>query len=202
MMYGYIYKTTNLVNNKIYVGQKKSTIFLQDYKGSGKKIQAAFLKYGFDNFKVELLERCYSKDELNKQEIFWISKLDARNEATGYNIALGGDVGGFNKGSKLTDLHKRHISEGLTGRQVSNETRKKISETEKGKIVSEETKKKISIATKAAMQNPEVKEKCRKGALTVKRKKRRPLTDEQKLRISIGTKLGMAKAKAKKSTGK
>ena len=38
-MYGYIYKTTNLVNGKIYIGQKKSDVFLGDkYLGSGKKL--------------------------------------------------------------------------------------------------------------------------------------------------------------------
>ena len=68
-MYGYIYKTTNLINGKIYVGQKKSIKFLGNkYLGSGKLLKKAVLKYGLDAFTVELLEVCDTKEQLNRQE--------------------------------------------------------------------------------------------------------------------------------------
>ena len=54
-MYGYIYKTTNLLNSKIYVGQKKSNIFLEEkYLGSGVRLNSAIKSYGKENFTVEL----------------------------------------------------------------------------------------------------------------------------------------------------
>lgn len=49
-MFGYIYKTTNLVNNKIYIGQKCSDTFLHEkYLGSGHMLQKAVRKYVIDN---------------------------------------------------------------------------------------------------------------------------------------------------------
>lgn len=93
-MYGYIYKTTNLVNGKIYIGQKKSKTFLNNkYLGSGKYLWCAINKYGIENFKVELIDCAYSKQDLDKLEVFYINKYNSTNSAIGYNIALGA-VGG------------------------------------------------------------------------------------------------------------
>lgn len=101
-MYGYIYKTTNTVNNKIYIGQKKSSTFLGEaYLGSGVRLHSAIVHYGEDNFIVEMIDTAESKEELNKKEIYYIEKFDARNQDTGYNIAKGGEAGGgvaWNKG--------------------------------------------------------------------------------------------------------
>ena len=55
MNYGYIYKTTNLINGKIYIGQHKSNLFDSQYKGSGVILRKAFAKYGKENFKVEII---------------------------------------------------------------------------------------------------------------------------------------------------
>lgn len=89
--YGYIYKITNLINNKVYIGQHKGNHFDEHYWGSGKLIRKAILRYGKENFTREILERCYSPDELNAAEIKWISAVNSVNE--GYNITLG--RGGF-----------------------------------------------------------------------------------------------------------
>lgn len=63
-MYGYIYKTTNLVNNKIYIGQKHSDKFLGNrYLGSGKRLREAVDKYGKECFTVELLEEVDSLEK-------------------------------------------------------------------------------------------------------------------------------------------
>ena len=102
-MYGYIYKTTNLINGKIYIGQKKSTIFLDsDYLGSGVRLKSAIKHYGKENFKVELLEECYSREQLNDREIYYIGKYNSQDLTIGYNLTKGGDgVGGlpaWNKG--------------------------------------------------------------------------------------------------------
>lgn len=89
--YGYIYLTENLVNGKKYIGQHKSNVFHDWYKGSGSLIQNAFKKYGFNNFKTEVIEWCYSKEELDAQEEYWIDFYDAQNSNEFYNIEGGGN---------------------------------------------------------------------------------------------------------------
>lgn len=100
-MYGYIYLTTNLINNKKYIGKHKSNIFEPDkYMGSGKYLNFAFKKYGKENFKCSLLEECFSNKELNDKEIYWISYFNAVDSDDFYNIGIGGE--GYS--------HKNHIS--------------------------------------------------------------------------------------------
>jgi len=84
-----IYKTTNLVNQKFYVG--KDTNNNPNYYGSGKRLKLAIKKYGIVNFKKETLEVCNTLELLNEREKFWIKELKAITE--GYNISLGGDGG-------------------------------------------------------------------------------------------------------------
>lgn len=91
-MYGYIYKTTNCINGKIYIGQKKSNVFLNNkYLGSGVKLKSAIKHYGKQNFNVELLEECCSKKQLDEREIYYIDKYNCRVPEIGYNITVGGD---------------------------------------------------------------------------------------------------------------
>lgn len=92
-MYGYIYKTTNKINGKIYVGQHMGNNFDPEYYGSGKYLNNAIRKYGVNNFTVEILEFCETKDSLNQREIFWIHELQSQNNDIGYNISFGGDGG-------------------------------------------------------------------------------------------------------------
>lgn len=88
--YGYIYITTNLINNKRYIGQHKSDKFDPDYKGSGIYLKNAFNKYGWNNFIVELLEWCYSREELDNKEVHYIKLYDAANSKEFYNESIGG----------------------------------------------------------------------------------------------------------------
>ena len=105
-MYGYIYKTTNIVNGKIYVGQKKSKEFLgQRYLGSGKYLKCAIQHYGEDKFVVSLIKTANSKEELNDLEKFYIKKFNATDYDIGYNIANGA-VGGDTY-THLSDKDKR-----------------------------------------------------------------------------------------------
>ena len=57
-----IYKTTNLINGKIYIGQDLENN--PNYFGSGLIFKKAILKYGKNNFKKEILEYCFNKQEL------------------------------------------------------------------------------------------------------------------------------------------
>lgn len=84
-----VYKTTNKVNGKFYIGKQASNS--NWYLGSGKALKNAINKYGRENFVKEILEECSSLEELAEREKFWIDKLDAIEK--GYNIAEGGNGG-------------------------------------------------------------------------------------------------------------
>ncbi len=84
-----IYKTTNLVNGKVYVGKEKGVN--KDYFGSGVIIKKALQKYEAENFRKDILEKCPSKT-VNEREKFWIKALNSLTPG-GYNISLGGDGG-------------------------------------------------------------------------------------------------------------
>lgn len=89
-MYGYIYKTTNLTNGCMYVGQHKAEAFDSNYLGSGLLIQRAIKKYGKCNFKVQLLEVCSDQIQLDEFERKYIAELRETNFDLCYNISDGG----------------------------------------------------------------------------------------------------------------
>lgn len=93
-MYGYIYLTTNTINNKQYIGQHKAETFDKKYKGSGKVLTQAFKKYGKENFNCIILKECYSKEELDNEEIKYIKNFDCVNSNNFYNLKDGGSGGG------------------------------------------------------------------------------------------------------------
>lgn len=106
-----IYKTTNLFNNKIYIGQDSKNN--PNYYGSGTIILLAIKKYGKSNFKKEIIEICNNRKELNLREIYWISYFNSTDRKIGYNIAKGGGgaLGCHHKGIIFTKEHKNKISE-------------------------------------------------------------------------------------------
>lgn len=75
--YGFIYITTNLINGKKYIGQKKG--YNDTYLGSGKILKLAIKKYGRENFKREILDYANSKEELNIKEDYYIHKYNAHH---------------------------------------------------------------------------------------------------------------------------
>lgn len=120
-MYGYIYKTTNLINNKIYIGQHRveDDKFDNKYFGSGKLILEAINKYGVDNFLCEVLEWCSTEQELNEREIHYIDKFNSKVTFGNYNMSSGGYVprlsgelnGNYNVHRPHTEEEKKHLSE-------------------------------------------------------------------------------------------
>lgn len=88
--YKFIYKTTNNINGKIYIGQHITDRLNDGYKGSGIVIEQAFKKYGKHNFKIDILEfyEGDSKEEFNNLERSYIEKFDSINLEVGYNRTL------------------------------------------------------------------------------------------------------------------
>ncbi len=107
-MYGYIYKTTNLINKMIYIGQKKLPQFRLSYYGSGVYLKRALKKYGEINFKIEMLAEGYSKESLDILEKYYIgSHLKLIGKDKMYNLTEGGD--GFNGKHTAEDKIKMSI---------------------------------------------------------------------------------------------
>ena len=152
--FGYIYITTNLINNKKYIGMHRSENFDPSYKGSGKILTQAFKKYGKKNFSTEVIEWCYNENELQEKEKYWIEYYKAVENDNWYNLIPGG--GGVQLFGDDNPFYGRHhtqetkdkISENLKGRFVgennpmygvhlivSDEVRKKMSESHKGLLV-------------------------------------------------------------------
>lgn len=142
--YGYVYKITNLVNNKIYVGKRVAKEFDQYYWGSGKIIIQAIRKYGKDQFTRDVIEWCYSKEQLCERERFWIKELNARDLSVGYNIQEGGEGGRSYVGENPMKGKKLNLSE---------ESRAKMVAAHKGIAHTEDTKRKMSLSQQAYWDN-------------------------------------------------
>ena len=84
----YIYKVTNLLNGKIYIGQ--THFKRENYLGSGVLISAAVEKYGPKNFVKEYIDEADTQEDLDEKERFWIKELKSQDLEIGYNIADGG----------------------------------------------------------------------------------------------------------------
>lgn len=161
-----IYKVTNLINGKSYIGQ---SINIEGRfkshklgKRSSKYLQKEIKQYGLENFKFEILEECLEKD-LDKRETYWISYYNSYS-ANGYNKTNGG--------------------KGSPGLVHTLESRRKIKENHaivKGHKASEETKEKLrqaNIGTKNPMYG---KIPWNKG------KKFGPLSEKRRAEISLQT---------------
>lgn len=88
----YIYKTTNLINGKQYIGQHYGKIN-DSYLGSGTLILKAIEKYGKNSFYKEVLEICQSREDANEKEKFYISLYNAVENENFYNLADGNPIG-------------------------------------------------------------------------------------------------------------
>lgn len=92
--YGCIYKITNNLNNKVYIGKfvysdKRS---FKHYWGSGIAINRAYKKYGKENFVKEIIEEIQGDNSiLCEREVYWISEYNSIDNEIGYNISEGGD---------------------------------------------------------------------------------------------------------------
>lgn len=171
-----IYKLTNVINNKIYIG---STCSFKDRKSKHKNrknntmISRAIFKYGWENFTFEILEYC-EKDKLIEREKYYFDLLKPFKENNGYNILRNPIKNGWINAShseeskkKMSESKKGIIpwNKGKKGVQIcSDETRQLYSDQRRGennsfygKTHSEETKKKISRRNKGSDHSYEYK---------------------------------------------
>lgn len=161
-MFGYIYKITNKINNKSYIGKKYGS-FDDNYYGSGKIIKEAIKKYGKENFIIEILCECKNEKDINLNEQKYIKENNPK-----YNIAKGGTGGNTllysTETHKKEIIKKRSISLSKTWNNKSKEEKQKwaksISLAKKGKKYnrpdykhSEEVKQKIKLSNQQSHLN-------------------------------------------------
>lgn len=200
---GLIYKITNTVNNKIYVGKLNDKENFDKYWGSGILIGRAIKKYGLSNFKKEILERVINGD-LNDREKFWIRTLNSFDIRIGYNLTAGGDGGDvFTKKPKyLQDITRKRTSKAHKGKKQNSEwIRKRISKIKGkgngmfGKKLSSDTLQKISKKLKGRIFTQEHRENMRYSKFGDKNPVHAVLSDPErckrfKERVSEATKGG------------
>lgn len=161
MSFGVIYKATNKINGKIYIGQTTRSLrrrkqgHIQDTKNNRDNsiFHRAIKKYGKNVFSWEIIENCDSKDELDEMEFHYIKQYDSYDN--GYNLTLGGEG---SPGAIRSEDVRRKISNSTKGSKAywygkhhSVVTKKKLSEKLSGKNnpnfgkrTSDVVKKKIS----------------------------------------------------------
>lgn len=106
----FIYKITNIINGRFYIGAHQTKNINDGYMGSGKALQAAYKKYGIENFKKEILFYCNSVEEMYAVEKELVQPF--RNNKKSYNIMEGGK-GGFNS---INELGQNGSKKGVVNR--------------------------------------------------------------------------------------
>ena len=203
-----IYKITNNLNGKIYIGKHITENIDDGYMGSGTVIKKAIRKYGVENFTKEILFDVYGEDLMNFLEEAIVDEAFVAREDT-YNLKTGGDGGshGEEVRRRISETEKGRIpwNKGKTG-IFSEEARRKISEANKGKPghpCSDETKKKLSaIHSKQIPPNKgrQFSEEWRKNLSEAHKGKPSPrkgkhLSEETKRKVSEGVKRYLAEKK-------
>lgn len=170
-----IYKITNLVNGKVYIGQTRRSLKRrwQEHRRELEGVLGrAIQKYGVLNFSVDVICIASSVDELNALEKFHIAAHDSTNHTKGYNIATGGEAPPPWTGKKHSESTRRKISRYCRGLQRSEETKRKISAFRKQFHYSGQAKENISKSKKGLnhplygkRHSPETIERMRLSAL-------------------------------------
>jgi hypothetical protein len=160
----YIYKTTNIVNGKYYIGMHTTDNLNDGYVGSGKRLWYSINKYGKENFKCEILEMLPDSSSLRKREIELVNE-DLLKDSMCMNLTVGGGDGFYfinkkglnNKSNQFILGNKASVEKLRTDEKwrirhskIASENMKKSHilgkikyDTFTGKKHSEETKRKI-----------------------------------------------------------
>lgn len=199
---GYIYLVTNKINGMKYVGQsivqdirkRWNQHKIAEGRSIGKFLKSAYAKYGFDNFKFQIICICFDED-CNKYEEEYIKKFNTM-APNGYNLREGG------KNSKLSEATKQLQREATTRLMENSERRKKSgkSGTEHpnyGKKYTSEQKEALRKKNKEYWANisPEKKKQISENRKAMYKQK--GLTDKQYAGLQIGRELMKARKKIK-----
>lgn len=152
-----VYKHTS-PSNKVYIGitsQNPSRRWRKNGDGYKSHIYfyRAIQKYGWDNFKHEILFTGLTKQEAEKKEIELISFFNSNNEQYGYNLSSGGESGSYGyrftdeQRKKMSDVHKGEKN-GMYGKNHSQKAKEKNSVAHKKENLSPDTIRKMSVAKK------------------------------------------------------
>lgn len=140
----HIYKITNTITNKIYIGKTTLMILerfdkhIRNSKDGDTYLYKSFRKYGIENFTIESIEEC-SDDILNNRECFWIKELNSLIP-NGYNMTEGGTGGDTSVSPKYKEsmkkMHESRISEdyatyGFLGKVHTSDSKQKQSQARK-----------------------------------------------------------------------
>ena len=163
MIYGRIYKITNILNNKSYYGQTRQSPnrrwsqHKQAAKKGGKMILYNAIRFhGIENFTFEIVYECETLEELNVKEIECIS-INNSLSPNGYNAGKGGDnyektaetrakLSASNKGRIISEEWRKNMSIARKGRKITEETRIKMQKAQIGRVITDETKQKLREA--------------------------------------------------------
>ena len=119
----YIYKITNRINKKVYIGKTYTSVeqrwkeHLQDYnkiRCEKRPLYSAMNKYGIQHFSIETIEEC---DNLEQREKYWIKYYDSYKN--GYNATLGGDGKAYIDYNSILKL----FAEGYNVIEIANKTK-------------------------------------------------------------------------------
>ena len=162
-----VYKHTS-PNNKSYIGITSQNPKKRWQNGNGYKTHIYFYraiqKYGWDNFKHEILFENLTKEEAEQKEIELIAYYKSNNENYGYNLSTGGESG--SKGYKYTEEQRKRLSKshkgdknGMYGKHHSEEAKQKDRFVHLKENLSEDTIYKMSIAKKGKKRDRRAVEK-------------------------------------------
>lgn len=117
MVYYTIYKVTNKITGKIYIGSHKTKDLNDNYMGSGKYLNRAFQKYGLENFTKEILFVFDNPTDMYAKEAEIVNEEFLAEENT-YNLKRGG-FGGF-------DYINNNKLQGFSNSEIAKKARKTV----------------------------------------------------------------------------